>query len=1786
MKRLLKKSSLHKIVISLLVFIYSSTSPAVAIAELVAMQPEDNSVIEEVNEEVVEEDIPEIETLEPIWLTEGSSATTSNVVVVGEIYIAPQNSFVSITFTKLPENPSKLTITELTLTGEEIETTGATGNKAYDITTDMVNGTFEYDLTLPSNGTDEKIMYGENRGDLINNPKEVTGTVIDNGPSIQVKGLDHFSVYVVTTPESISTKLDNSDKLDSLSRSGTPVLPVANPPLAQACGLDISLVMDNSRSITATQRTQMKDALTAFTSQLAGTPTQFSVTIFGNGATLAQPFTSDISLVNAAINSLPASPTGEYTNWEAGLQVAGASFSGGTDKPNLIIFATDGDPTASTAGSSGPVNETGYTTHLPPAIAAANSIKLGGTRILALGIGNPTVSRLQAISGDLIDTGDVLTSDVITSSFDELAEDLATFAKQTCGGTITINKYYDQVGESYRGGAGWTFNIAGTTKTTDTNGQTESVKVDAGTYSVTETSVLSGYSYDSAACYKKGDIADVPVGQTISDGVGNIQVGDDDIIYCNFVNKTIPGSITILKSAQPKDAQDFTFTTTGLSQATFTLDDDNNADNTYNNSITFSDIKPGTYTVTENITSGWKLTSISCSEGATVDLQNRKVSITITPDLHVSCTFNNTQETGKIIVDKVTDPRGSKQNFIFTTTGPNYNGFTLSDMSAPNEQVLQAGTYSVTETLPEGWHQSDVTCISTYGHTETANNLQLNAGETITCTFTNTKNASISGIKWLDKDADGKKDHKESGIANWKIYLRNSSNTRTLNEVRTSTNGNYVFKNVQPGKYYVCEEKKAVYYQSYPQNGSQYKGLYCYEVILQAGQSVKNQDFGNYQYGKITGVKFEDKDGDGNRDKWDRGIANWSIFLDKNNNGKYDHGIDILVKTNMHGEYKFDNLVPGTYKVCEIQQSGWIKTFPKTNSLCHSSIKITSGGTQVIDFGNFELGSITGIKFEDKDGDGVFDLGETPLKGWKIYIDENNNGRWDYGEKYEVTNSLGRYSFTGLKAGTYIVREVNQSGWTQTTADPESITIKSGTHKLFVNFGNFKDATIKVFKNVVDINSREVKDSHEFTVSLNDENFRTISEKISVMYKVSGPGPFTITEIEDGDYESLGCYLPYGVLATDIKVKSGQTYKVTCTNKQKPASITIIKDVRKKGHGGEPVFSDDLFDIQLKWRKTVIATKSISDSELNPQTAVFDSLNPGHYSFTELYKDGYIFKGCEPFNEVISRGVQHANYYGHKDYQNLSLASNEHVTFICYNEVIKPVLKITKSNDSLVSGMYPGEIVTYTLTITAPNDGKKGKYLIKDVTVTDLAPAGFEYIPGSWSSTSLVTTEPEYIDGKPATWILGDMEEGDTVVLTYKVKISLLQDPGIYEDIAWTEGISLAGDKVVGNKKSGVFVGTEVLVLSTPAVEEGRVLGTSTTALLPRTGSGTYITLGALISVLFGLILMFIKPKRGIVFPIIAGAVLFGFSIPFGMLPAHALTEDTVEVKLGQPASPTKMSNFDIGYVVLDRQGRDLKIQCFETAKGSFGPIYTANSGNCVADDTVITGSGTYEFYIKVTAGAYEEYSKKVKVEVNLEKPSSVTKYSKTKGECSYTLAFVTANDGRTSRVQIFRSDTTPFIANSSTLIKTLDLGPNQSISFVDNAVTNCSQNYYYAVRAVDALGNSSPIVTDDIVSTRVVNAADSRTTTTGSLGGNSEVIDTNDTTGDVQKDAEEDTEEESDSEDTGDVKGEDTEAEEGTTSEEGSFWRKNRNFLLGGGIVLGAIVLSVVVYLYANKRK
>jgi hypothetical protein len=135
--------------------------------------------------------------------------------------------------------------------------------------------------------------------------------------------------------------------------------------------------------------------------------------------------------------------------------------------------------------------------------------------------------------------------------------------------------------------------------------------------------------------------------------------------------------------------------------------------------------------------------------------------------------------------------------------------------------------------------------------------------------------------------------------------------------------------------------------------------------------------------------------------------------------------------TDANGSYRFENLPAGAYSVCEDLPPDQRPTSP-------DFIRVTLAARQSLTGRNFgattatpppaPTGSITGIVFNDSNGDGKQQRGKANLSGRRIYLDLNNDVARQSSEPQKTTDSNGRYRFDRLAAGLYCVRQVLPAG--------------------------------------------------------------------------------------------------------------------------------------------------------------------------------------------------------------------------------------------------------------------------------------------------------------------------------------------------------------------------------------------------------------------------------------------------------------------------------------------------------------------------------------------------------------------------------------------------------------------------------------------------------------------------------------------------------------------------------------------------------------------------------------
>ena len=254
----------------------------------------------------------------------------------------------------------------------------------------------------------------------------------------------------------------------------------------------------------------------------------------------------------------------------------------------------------------------------------------------------------------------------------------------------------------------------------------------------------------------------VQASATCSDGspVTAISLGDNESILCTFTNVQL-GKLIIQKITEPSNnsTTSFPFTTGGgLSPTNFALRG--------GESKTLDNILPGSgYSINEVLPTGWLQRTARCSNDSPLN------NITIAPGETVTCTVINRQ-LGKLIVRKSTtpDPDRTNADFSFSTGGGlTPDTFTLKSGQRREFDNLPPGSgYSVSEGPLANWQNTAAIC----DNGSALNNIRVEAGQTVTCTFHNT--ATLVNLT-LNKD-DGNFTAEPGDTIVYRLNYRNTGN--------------------------------------------------------------------------------------------------------------------------------------------------------------------------------------------------------------------------------------------------------------------------------------------------------------------------------------------------------------------------------------------------------------------------------------------------------------------------------------------------------------------------------------------------------------------------------------------------------------------------------------------------------------------------------------------------------------------------------------------------------------------------------------------------------------------------------------------------------------------------------------------------------------------------------------------------------------------------------------------------------------------------------------------------
>ncbi|MES2971227.1 MAG: SdrD B-like domain-containing protein [Patescibacteria group bacterium] len=765
------------------------------------------------------------------------------------------------------------------------------------------------------------------------------------------------------------------------------------------------------------------------------------------------------------------------------------------------------------------------------------------------------------------------------------------FGNQGRGG-IQVIKNVDTDGDGdidVTGATDWTWDINGSGNFATGNTQ----NVAAGSYTVSEDQ-KANFHVTASSC--TGEATPNTPTTTLS-----VTLSPGETVVCTFVNTRDTGTITVRKVLNPTNDP-------GLFNLQIDSQTAGTGANVGHGGGTGTIVVPtGTHSVSETAGTNTNLANYSSSYSCTNEVSGNGTAtgnFSLTTGQNITCTFTNVRFAG-IVVQKQTLPDGSPVSFAFNASY-DADGFSLSDGQSNNSGNLLPGDYSVSEVVPNGWDLSTPVICSDQSP---AGVISLQAGETVTCVFTNTQRGSISGTKY-EVNAGETAGTAGNELSGWTIFIdANSNGVLNDGEVSdvTDINGDYSFGDLVPGAYRVCEVLQATWTQIFPTGQTN-----CYALTVDPGENEINKDFGNFKNGSISGYKFNDLDGDGNFETGEPKLAGWTIYLDTNSNSTLDIG-ETSTTTDVNGNYSFTNLVPATYRVCEVPQTGYTQTSTPT---CYSIEINQSNENNEAVFGNQGRGSITVVKNVDTDGDGDIDV--SGATDWT----------WDLNGNYYTDNNIATGSLrSNIPADTYTINEDQKANFHFVSvvctgeaelAQSETVTVTlSPGENITCTFVNARDTGRIIVQKELDPQD----DTGVFDLRVGDTTVVTNAGHGDNGSLQVVTGSYTVSELAGlatnlADYDSsVSCTSESGVAAdddTDVVVSVGTDEVWTCVfTNTRLGSITIVKDAQPD--------STQAFTFTGNLTGEEEPNFTLTDDGINTTLASrsFTRLLPGTYNATE-----------------------------------------------------------------------------------------------------------------------------------------------------------------------------------------------------------------------------------------------------------------------------------------------------------------------------------------------------------------------------------------------------------------------------------------------------------------------------------------------------------------------------------------------------------------------------------------
>ncbi|MBI5727571.1 MAG: choice-of-anchor A family protein, partial [Ignavibacteriales bacterium] len=675
-----------------------------------------------------------------------------------------------------------------------------------------------------------------------------------------------------------------------------------------------------------------------------------------------------------------------------------------------------------------------------------------------------------------------------------------------------------------------------------------------------------------------------------------------------------------------------------------------------------------------------------------------------------------------------------------------------------------------------------------------------------------TSKVNIGDYVWRDTDKDGIQDAGETGMANVTVKLYDCNNN-LIATTTTDSLGLYKFNNINSGSYYVQVTLPADYNFTLKNQGANTGKdsdvdpatgkTVC--TPLTPGQTNLTLDAGVYfNKGSLGDKVWLDVNENGVQDNGETGVQNVTV-------GLYNCTTNALISsttTNASGNYLFSNLAAGDFYVKFTAPAGYTITpvlqgsdvtkdsdaDPVTGKT--ACVTLAAGDNNLtIDAGLFTSKVAVGdFVWKDVNQNGVQDAGEPGMAGVVVKLYDCN----DNFIATTTTDSLGKYGFANLAAGSYYVQVIQPLGYTFTAkaqggntakdSDVDPLTGKTactaltaGTTNLTLDAGLYQPKASVGDKVWHDLNHDGVQDSPNTELGL--------SGVVVKLYDCSGALVSTTTTDQNGNY--LFSNLTPGQYYVKFVALSG--YAISAKNNI--ADTTIDSDADPVSGASAcftlaPGANDLTRDCGMYLNKVSIGDfvwkdinfNGIQDNGeaglINVTVRLYDCSNnviattitnaAGYYSFPNLIPGDYYVQFYLPTGYSFSPKTQGSNVSVDSD-PDVATGKTACVTLAPGTNVITwdagmyetqstfADISVTKSCDHV--NAFNNEQVVYTITVT--NNGPQSA---GGITVQDNLPEGLIYLSSSPSGV---------YDTASGIWTVGTLASGASATLTVTLKVDV-----------------------------------------------------------------------------------------------------------------------------------------------------------------------------------------------------------------------------------------------------------------------------------------------------------------------------------------------------------------------------------------------------------------------------